>query len=149
LSTYKRDKGHITYTNNAVKDGYLAIVFLENANSHRFTCLWTQLKNSMLLGHNNYPSNLTSTYNLLCNYKPVGAARRPDTGAVKVNFVQTPVPNGTPAPGAPAPTPGNNGVLSAPTFCYKCRLHGHIARFCPLPQTAGGVQGMQFGITLT
>jgi hypothetical protein len=69
-------------------------------------------------------------------------------GAVNVSFAQTPATNGIPASGTPAPTPGNNGVLSALTFCFNCRLHGHIARFCPSPRTAGGVQGMQFGITL-
>jgi hypothetical protein len=150
LSEYEREKGNVTATDNAVKDGYLAIAFLENADPHHFSGLWTQLKNSMLLGHNDYPSNLTSTYDLLCNYKPVGTVRRPDAGPVHVNFVvQTPASDGTPASNTPAPTPGNNGVLSALTFCYNCRRHGHIVRFCPAPRTAGGVQGMQFGITLT
>jgi hypothetical protein len=147
ISIYERDKGNVTATDNAVKDGYLAIVFLENADSNRFAGLWTQLKNSMLLGHNDYPSNLTSTYHLLCNYKPLGAARRSDPGAVNVSF-PPPATNGTPAPSTPAPTQGNNGVLSALTFCYNCRLHGHIAHFCPSPRTTGGEQGMQFGITL-
>jgi hypothetical protein len=140
LSEYERDvKGNVTSTDAAVKDGYLAMAFLENSDPHRFSGLWTQLKNSMLLGHNDYPSNLTSAYDLLCNFKPVGAARRTDNSAVNVNFVQKPTtPDATPATDAPAPTPGNNGVLSALTFCYNCRLHGHIARFCPSPRTAGG-----------
>ena len=75
LSAYERDKGKVTDTDSLVKDGYMAIAFLENSDPQRFSGLWTQLKNSMLLGHNDYPCNLTSTYDLLCNYKPVVAAR--------------------------------------------------------------------------
>jgi hypothetical protein len=54
LSEYEREKGNVTATDNAVKDGYLAITFLENADPHRFSGVWTQLKNSMLLGHKDY-----------------------------------------------------------------------------------------------
>ena len=140
LSQYERDRGIVSGTDAAVKDGYLAVAFLENADSHRFSGLWTQLKNSMLLGHNDYPINLTATYDLLCNYKPIGATRRHDNSPVNVTFAQTTTGTaaataatttaGSPAAaGGPAPTPGNNGVLSASTFCYNCRLNGHIARF--------------------
>jgi hypothetical protein len=111
LSEYERDvKGNVTSTNADVKDGYLAMVFLENADPQRFSGLWTQLKNSMLLGHNDYPSNLTSAYDLLCNFKPVGASRRTDTGAINVHFVQKPTPlatpDATPATMCTCPYPG-------------------------------------------
>ena len=57
------------------EDSFLAIAFLENADSARFNGLWRDLRNSMLLGQDNYPVHLTSAYDLLCNYKPTPTGR--------------------------------------------------------------------------
>jgi hypothetical protein len=51
------------------KDKYLAAAFLCSADKARYTKLLEDLDNAYLYGTNNYPVNITSTYNLLVHYK--------------------------------------------------------------------------------
>ena len=151
LSAYEKDRNK-TDPDKLAEDSFLAIAFLENADSARFNGLSRELRNSMLLGQDNYPVHLTAAYDLLCNYRPVPTGRREEREndtAVNVSFAQVTQDNNTGTDNQ-AVIPGNNGVTSTHTFCYACRQHGHIARYCPSPrdQRAGGIQSMQIGIAL-
>ena len=49
---------------NTARSRFLASAFLENADPTRFTELRTQLKNSMVLGRNDYPHTPTAAYDI-------------------------------------------------------------------------------------
>ena len=51
------------------KDKYIAYCFLHCSDPHRYGTLLTMLSNQYLLGHDQYPSDLTQTYGMLVNYK--------------------------------------------------------------------------------
>jgi len=117
-----------------------------------FTNLWSELKNSMLKGHDDYPKSLTAAYNLLCNYRAPTSQRTTDS-QVNVSFLQATNDQENPTTGNATETqesvPGTNGQCYPRTFCYCCRRHGHIARYRAEPDIRGGVQSMQIGVTLT
>jgi Zinc knuckle len=50
------------------KDLCLAALYIMNADKARFGTLIAQLANQFLLGHNEYPSDLTEAQGLLTNY---------------------------------------------------------------------------------
>jgi hypothetical protein len=54
----------------AAKKKSIAIGFLKRANRRRYTGLWSDLENLFTRGTDQYPTDLTSAYNLLLNYKP-------------------------------------------------------------------------------
>ena len=150
LSAYEKDRNK-TDPDKLAEDSFLAIAFLENADSARFSGLSRELRNIMLLGQDNYPVHLTAAYDLLCNYRPVPTGRRDDwdNDSVNVSFAQV-TQDHTTGTDTQAVIPGNNGVTSTHTFCYACPQHGHITRYCPSPrdQRAGGLQSMQTDIAL-
>ena len=124
-----------------VHAGYLAMVFLKNADPTRFSGLWAQLDNSMLLGRNEFPRNMPSSYDLLCHFQSVDTPDRTERENAEVSFAQTQVV-------LPPPTTGDNGRTEPRTRCFICNLFGHAARFCPSGPPRDGVQGLQFGVTL-
>jgi hypothetical protein len=65
LSTEEYRKKDVT----AAKKKSVAIAFLKHANRTRYGGLWSKLENSYTRGQDHYPSDLTSAYNLLLNYK--------------------------------------------------------------------------------
>ena len=87
-----------------VHDGYLAMKFLMHADPHRFRELWAQLDNSRLLGRNEFPRNLPSSYDLLGNFQSANTPNRPEREHAEVSFAQTQT-------AFPPPTPGDNGRI--------------------------------------
>jgi hypothetical protein len=52
-----------------VKERYLAVAFLRASDKVRFGKLLEDLENNYTKGGNNYPTTVTSAYNLVVNYK--------------------------------------------------------------------------------
>jgi len=91
--------------------------------------------------------------NLLCNYRALTSQHTTDS-QVNVSFAQVTDDHTNPTTGnvtdeTQEPVPGTNGQWYPRKFCYCCCRHGHIARYCAEPDTRGGVQSMQIGVTLT
>jgi hypothetical protein len=50
------------------KKKYLGMALIRGAGNTRYSSLTDDLLNQFTMGHNNYPANITSAYNLLINY---------------------------------------------------------------------------------
>jgi hypothetical protein len=59
-----------TRTVLAAKNKSVAIGFLKRADRQRYDGLWSDLENLFTRGLDHYPTDLTSAYNLLLNYRP-------------------------------------------------------------------------------
>jgi hypothetical protein len=51
------------------KEKYLAMALIREDDKSRYSRLVDYLMNQFTMGHNNYPVNITSAYNLLINYR--------------------------------------------------------------------------------
>jgi hypothetical protein len=56
-------------TTQATKNKSIAVGFLKRADRKRYGGLWSDLENLYTRGQDHYPTDLTSTYNMLLNYK--------------------------------------------------------------------------------
>jgi hypothetical protein len=99
----------------AAKDKCMAITFLSGADKARYGKLFEDLENDYTKGSNYYPTNATSAYNLLVNYK---SFQRPASGvytnsdAVSFTNIER----------------GNQD--KSDIKCYNCNKLGHYANEC-------------------
>jgi hypothetical protein len=119
----------------------------------RYGTLITELSNKYAMGHDEYPTDLSSAYSLLVNYKTPMNARvhqQHTTPAV--------VPNNTPAAATPessamtfaqkaAVQPGVDGVTHSGVTCFRCQGTGHYADECPTGETTTSL--VQHGYMMT
>ena len=127
----------------AMEDKYLAIAFIQGANHHRYSGLWRDLKNNMVLGQDKYPKTLPAAYDVLLNYKTSGNKQGGGDTNVRVSFIQTEVDSGSGTGAAQPmenwqthvyedgqiPVPCRNGLCFPTLKCYQCQHDSHIARF--------------------
>lgn len=55
---------------NAATKQSVAVAFMKRADRNKYGNLWSNLESNFTRGHDNYPTNLTTVYNLLLNYVP-------------------------------------------------------------------------------
>jgi hypothetical protein len=121
----------------AAKKKSVAIGFLKRGDKKRYGGLWSKLENQYTRGTDDYPSDLTGSYNLLLNYKPPPFQQygqcedRADEEEISgMTFLQN-----------SAPVPGTDGVTHEQIKCYNCQHTGHYAGECP--QESRDQQGVQ------
>jgi Zinc knuckle len=118
----------------------VAILFITNADQGCYGVICAELENQYTQGTNQYPTDLTSAYNLLLNdvrahnpkknslHHSKGAVMTPtdwstqDKGESGVTFLQN------------SATPGKDGIMHAQVTCFKCNIKGHYANQCPKSQ---------------
>jgi hypothetical protein len=125
------------------RDRTLGIALLRGADPTRYGTLIADLSNQYAMGHNSYPSDMTSAYSLLVNYKtPTNAAvTRRSHNASDVSSVASPISSVSPSTSGvtfaqqqkSTPVPGSDGVLHPTITCYQCHGTGHYANTCPAP----------------
>jgi ribosomal protein L15 len=135
------------------RDSTLAILLIRRADPTKYGTLITELSNKYAMGHDEYPTDLSSAYSLLVNYKTPTNARvhqQHTTPAV--------APNTTPAAATPessamtfaqkaAIQPGVDGVTHSGVTCFRCQGTGHYADECPTGETTTSL--VQHGYMLT
>ena len=92
-----------------------------SADSDQYSGIWNNLKNSTLLGTENYNKTTTAAYNVLCRYKKPEPPRQVHAPPAAVTFFQSgdTEKNKT--------TPGNYGRSFPEVTCYRCQDTGHYA----------------------
>ena len=117
----------------------MATALIRGADKTRYGTLLAELSNQYAMGKDEYPTDISSAYSLLVNYKtPTNSNTRPP-----------PKPTPTPTPNTPPPTTseasamtlfaqrtaagvaGTNGVLHDGITCFNCQGTGHYASDCP------------------
>jgi hypothetical protein len=125
-----------------------AIAFLKRADKIRYGLLITELENQFTRGTDQYPTNITETYNLLVNYKKPIAAREKN---------QTRTPREDNRRGNNNDRNTNNTQTDELAFvqratetppidevqCYNCQQMGHYASSCRLARVARQQDGVQ------
>ena len=129
-----------------VEQRFLAMIFIENACTVRYTALWKELSNLVAMKMDNYPKTLSEATYLLTHWKdPVNTTGRSNLAAQaissqsKLSFMQrygSPLQcqeikdnkngNGT--------IKGTDGSTHAHIKCHNCHWADHYASKCPAPR---------------
>lgn len=127
------------------RDRTLAIALIRGSDRTRYGTLIDDLSNQYAMGKDDYPSDITSAYSLLVNYRTPTNARSRQTEAPASNQTAGRSPEASAMAftqrGAVA---GTNGVIHDGITCYNCQGMGHYAGDCP--EDRGGATT---GTTLT
>ena len=129
----------------SIQDEILAMVIIKRADKRRFGNLQIELKNSFLLGKNDYPTTVPEALKILNNYKPVWStnARHGDTNNSARN-VPNQVNSGVTFLQAQGSSfnieylRGSNGSFFSNVTCRLCGLKGHYQSNCPVVTNANG-----------
>jgi len=129
---------------NKVKQRFLAIQFLNGANSARYAQLIADLENSFSRGHDDYPETVDEAYRMMANYQTMNV-RRPTIGG---RFGRGRFGRGNPRSGlsfaqnansvrrnnstdGTQVSKGRDGLVFPHISCYACGKMGHYASQCP------------------
>jgi len=121
-------KANPTNSEKIVQQKFLAMAFVECADTNRFKGIWKELKNGLTLETDNYPKTLASAVHTPQN-------RRDDRP--NLQFHQRAERNTDP------PVGGTNGIIVGHVNCWKCGSDGHYASVCPNTTGRTGYQGFQ------
>ena len=129
-----------------ILSNFLAMIYIENENTIRYTALWKELSNSVAMKINNYPKTLSEATYLLTNWKaPVNTTGRSDLVAQptfpqsQISFMQR---DGSPFQcqeiedhkNGNGTIKGTNGSTHVHIKCHNCHWPGHYAPKCPAPK---------------
>jgi hypothetical protein len=121
---------------NMAREQSLAISFLNRVDRTRYGKLMEDLKNSYLLGQNNYPTNLTDAYNLVVNWSQdprnmVHYGAGPNDGVVFAhNTEESEEEIEEQDDGVALANLGKNNNKKHIT-CFICKKRGHYHTQCP------------------
>ena len=81
-----------SYANGDNGDGtkiFQEMCLTMSTNLYQYSGIWNDLKNSTLLGTDNYPKTTTFAYNLLCHYKKPASPYQLHAPPEEVTFIQS------------------------------------------------------------
>jgi hypothetical protein len=139
-------------TEEDIKERFLAMAFIENACTTRYSGLWAELQNGVAMKLDKYPKSLSEAVYLLTHYKGTQLSRRNDNGDVdqrsQYSFIQGLGFQGEPIlcqeitdnKNDDGTVKGTDGQTRAHVQCHNCGWKGHYAPKCPAPrQERGGM----------
>ncbi|KAI2506981.1 hypothetical protein MHU86_7478 [Fragilaria crotonensis] len=144
------------------RDCTLAAALIRGSDPTRYGTLVADLANQYSKGKDEYPTDITSAYSLLVNYRtPANATYRGrnSSSAGDQQTTTTQASNSGPEGSAAMTfaqrnvTPGTNGITHDGITCYRCNNTGHYASDCPEEQHSGsnasGTTLLQYGVMFT
>ena len=134
-------------TPSEASDHFLAVAFIENANSSRYNLLWRELTNGISMKQDLYPKTLAEAVHLLTHWKGTPNKNvRLERGGPRsshISFHQNSV--------EPLMTPeiqrflqldgtvaGSDGRVQSSVTCFRCHNRGHYATSCPTLTSENG-----------
>jgi hypothetical protein len=112
----KTSKDEILKARKAGEDKHLGMALVKEDGRNRYNRLMDDLVNQFIMGHNNYPHNITAVYNLLINYHVTGQSTvRIINDSESMSF---------------ATVEKEKRDLTLIT-CFRCQKKGHFANHCP------------------
>ena len=116
------------------RDRTLAITLIRGADPTRYGTLIAELSNQYAMGKDEYPTDISSAYSLLVNYKtPTNARGRnfpPQAPSAPPSTTQQPTSEASGITFAQA-VAGHNGVVHDSVTCFNCKKVGHYVTDCP------------------
>jgi hypothetical protein len=110
------------------KEKYLGMALLRAAETTRYSRLTDDLVNQFTMGHNNYPVNITASYNLLINYRvSAQSTARIINDSEGVAFATVDV------------TKEKRDLTKI--RCFRCQEKGRFANHCPMNDTNNNAPG--------
>ena len=82
------NKAYVDGDNEYITKRLHAMCLIISADSDRYSGIWNNIKNSTLLGTDNYPKTTTAAYYVLCHYKKPLPPRQVHAPPASVTFVQ-------------------------------------------------------------
>ena len=116
-----------------------------SAYSDWYSGIWKNLKNSTLLGTEDFPKTTTAAYDILFRYKKQASLCQVQAPPTAVIFFQSGDTDKNKT------TPGNYGGLFPGFTCYHCQETGNYVVNFPssTAKTRTGSQSLQEGLTIT
>jgi hypothetical protein len=109
-------KAEILKARKVGEDKYLGMALVKGADRMRYSRLMEDIINQFTMGHNNYPQNVTSAYNLLINYRVTGqSTARIINDSESMSFT----------------TVEKERRDLTLLRCFRCQKKGHFANHCP------------------
>ena len=124
-------------TEEAVRQKFIAMAFILNADAKRYGTLWDDLHNNLLKGQDNYPTDMQSAVHMLTHWKVTKPRSNRNirnnqsnraAGRNGMQFLQN----------KNVPVQGRTGPLRPDITCFRCNRPGHYANDCPDENGAGG-----------
>jgi hypothetical protein len=130
-------KEHTAIAKKALKEEIVAMAVLKRADRKRYGNLQTGLKNSYLLGKNDYPTNIPDVLKVLNNYKcewTPGTSQQPVAktgGRSSYSFLQS-------TAGEVFFLRATNNSFFPEITCRLCGIKGHYQTHCPVTKNEAG-----------
>jgi hypothetical protein len=126
----------------AAREQSIAVAFLNKVDKTRYGRMLEDLKNSYLLGQNNYPTNLTDAYNLVVNWQQdpqnrVHFGAGPNDGVVFAHNTE-----GNDDEEGEVALANHGKSNKNHITCFKCNKRGHYHTQCP-EKDDGAADGAQ------
>ena len=110
------------------KQKFIATCFLLGGRDDVYGQLVNDLENGYLRGHDDFPNDVVSAYDMMANYKAPKNVRNPNSRNPRqplrqgLTFAQAAQPN---------TIAGTDGMLFPHVRCFRCNKKGHYANLCP------------------
>ena len=130
-------KEHTAIAKKALKEEIVAMAVLKRADRKRYGNLQTGLKNSYLLGKNDYPTNIPDVLKVMNNYKSEwtpGTSQQPAArtgGRSSYSFLQS-------TAGEVFFLRATNNSFFPEITCRLCGIKGHYQTHCPVAKNEAG-----------